>query len=58
MLAPEDVTPLLSNAFRYSSATDFRWASVMVCFVTTKRLDRNTALILREPLVETLKLRI
>src|SRR5687768_2336328 len=30
MLPPFDVTPLLSNAFRYSSATDFRCSSVIV----------------------------
>src|SRR3954447_21681833 len=30
MLPPVDVTPPLSNAFRYSSATDLRCSSVMV----------------------------
>src|SRR4030095_12616063 len=30
MLLPVDVTPLLSNAFKYSSAIDFRCSSVMV----------------------------
>src|SRR5687768_13357735 len=30
MLPPDDVTPLLSNALRYSSATDLRCSSVMV----------------------------
>src|SRR3954451_14987156 len=30
MLSPVDVTPPLSNAFRYSSATDLRCSSVMV----------------------------
>src|SRR6185436_4888550 len=29
MLPPLDVTPLLSNAFRYSSATDLRCSSVI-----------------------------
>src|SRR5215472_9603768 len=33
MLSPEDVTPPLSNAFRYSSATDLRCSSVIVCLV-------------------------
>src|SRR5437667_2085785 len=34
MLPPVDVTPLLSNALRYSSATDLRCSSVIVIFVT------------------------
>src|SRR4026209_2948966 len=34
MLPPVDVTPPLSKAFRYSSATDFRCSSVMVCVLT------------------------
>src|SRR5262245_14122573 len=37
MLAPLEVTPLLSNAFRYSIATDLRCSSVMVCFVIAIR---------------------
>src|SRR4249919_692919 len=31
---PVDVTPPLSNAFRYSIATDLRCSSVMVCLVS------------------------
>ena len=34
MLPPLDVTPLLSNALRYSSATDFRCSSVIVILLT------------------------
>jgi hypothetical protein len=34
MLPPVDVTPLLSNALRYSSATDFRCSSVIVSLLT------------------------
>src|SRR5437868_13267409 len=34
MLPPFDVTPLLSNALRYSSATDLRCSSVIVIFAT------------------------
>src|SRR6476620_10026699 len=34
MLPPVDVTPPLSNAFRYSSATDLRCSSVMVWVLT------------------------
>src|SRR5262245_37071954 len=34
MLPPVDVTPLLSNALRYSSATDLRCSSVIVCRVS------------------------
>src|SRR4030095_8847075 len=37
MLPPFDVTPLLSNAFRYSSATDLRCSSVIVCRVIAMR---------------------
>src|SRR4249920_2087455 len=33
MLAPLEVTPLLSKAFRYSRATDLRCSSVMLCLV-------------------------
>jgi hypothetical protein len=33
MLSPAEVTPPLSNAFRYSSATDLRCSSVIVCRV-------------------------
>src|SRR3954452_15773156 len=31
MLPPDDVTPALSNALRYSRATDLRCSSVMTC---------------------------
>src|SRR3954463_1032510 len=34
MLSPVDVVPPLSNALRYSTATDLRCSSVMVCLVT------------------------
>ena len=34
MLSPVDVTPPLSNALRYSSATDLRCSSVIVCVLT------------------------
>src|SRR6478609_4134681 len=34
MLPPVDVTPPLSKAFRYSSATDLRCSSVIVCCAT------------------------
>src|SRR5262249_1018663 len=33
MLAPVEVTPRLSKAFRYSKATDLRCSSVIICFV-------------------------
>src|SRR5262249_12592020 len=33
MLVPDEVTPRLSKAFRYSKATDLRCSSVIVCFV-------------------------
>src|SRR3954462_6199931 len=34
MLSPVEVTPPLSNALRYSSATDLRCSSVIVCVLT------------------------
>src|SRR5262245_521620 len=58
MLTPVDVTPWLSNALRYSRATDLRCSSVIVCFVTATFLDRDTALVLSDPLIEGLELRI
>ena len=35
MLSPVDVTPPLSNALRYSSATDLRCSSVITLVVST-----------------------
>src|SRR5262245_8588661 len=58
MLAPDEVTPRLSKAFRYSKATDLRCSSVIVCFVRAISLERNAALVFRYPLVERLQLRI
>src|SRR5262245_66558530 len=59
MLAPVEVTPRLSKAFRYSKATDLRCSSVIICFVTAiLQSERNTSLVLRQPLVERLELRI
>src|SRR5687768_9539444 len=34
MLPPSEVTPPWSKAFRYSSATDLRCSSVMLCLVS------------------------
>src|SRR5262245_7516774 len=43
MLPPFDVTPLLSKALRYSSATDLRCSSVIVCRVIAMRsLERGS----------------
>ena len=51
MLPPLDVTPLLSNALRYSSATDLRCSSVIVCRVIAMcPLERGTAYSGRMPL--------
>src|SRR5262249_20396836 len=59
MLAPVEVTPRLSKAFRYSKATDLRCSSVIICFVTAiLQSERNATLVLRQPLVERLELRI
>src|SRR5438067_12247687 len=59
MLAPVEVTPRLSKAFRYSKATDLRCSSVIVCFATAiSFFEGNAALVLRQPLVERLELRI
>src|SRR5580765_7712465 len=45
MLPPLEVTPALSNALRYSSATDLRCSSVIVSFETaTTRPSLSTAL--------------
>src|SRR5215211_6241507 len=56
MLPPVDVTPPLSNALRYSSATDFRCSSVIVWVVTAighllSRVDHH---VLVHPLRERL----
>src|SRR5688572_19838966 len=37
MLPPDDVTPLLSKALRYSSATDLRCSSVIACRLIAMR---------------------
>src|SRR5215813_9432421 len=59
MLSPVEVTPWLSKAFKYSKATDLRCSSVIICFVTAiLQSERNAALVLRQPLVERLELRI
>src|ERR1051325_2940766 len=48
MLPPLDVTPALSNALRYSSATDLRCSSVIVSFETaTVGYPLSTALDIR-----------
>src|SRR5688572_15311688 len=41
MLAPLEVTPFLSNAFRYSRASDLRCSSVIVWFVIAIRFART-----------------
>src|SRR2546421_608227 len=53
MLPPVEVTPPLSNAFRYSSATDLRCSPVIVCVVramgaaTSSREGNRGAVILQ-----------
>src|SRR5919109_919138 len=53
MLPPVDVTPLLSNAFRYSSATDLRCSSVIVCrVIAMQSLGKAPAYLCKMPNVD------